>query len=286
MKEVSSFFSNGYNGLYSMFYRVNPIVAVNKSIYEVPLFPKDIWNEVLSKSHSDLVAISCVSQSLNEWTKVYAEKITPEGCFGPTQWIKRKVDVKVVPKIPLKMIQDFDPLKWMLTLVLEEINGESLTLSSIDCFVSDCKNGKDAFKSNYRYPLSEYGIDDKTVKPFKAHWVMLSKDVLGGEDLENGTRNKTFEIQEKNVKEAGYEIPNLIDVVVSVFLHNLETGEFVYSDGSNGHEWTYARVQEVSSVGYRVSVGGFFALGLRVVNGYVDGYIGASCARKSLVIGH
>ena len=127
----------------------------------------------------------------------------------------------------------------MLTLILENIKEEALTLSSIDRFVSDCKNGKDAFKSNYLTPLSDYGIDDNTLKPFKAHWVMLSKDVLGGMDLENGTRDKTFEIQEERVKKAGFdEIPNLIDVVVSVFLHNLETGEFVYPDNSNGHDWT------------------------------------------------
>ena len=82
-----------------------PEVKLNL-IYEVPLFPQDIWNEILSKSHLHLVTLSCVSHSVNELTKTYAEKITPEGCFGIEKWKKYKVDAdaKSVPKIPLKML--------------------------------------------------------------------------------------------------------------------------------------------------------------------------------------
>ncbi len=211
------------------------------------------------------------------------ETYEPEGCFGPAQWIKRKVDVKNVPKIPLKMIQDFDPSKWMLTLVLENINEQPLTLSSLDRFFSDCKNGKDAFKSNYRNILNERGFDDKTVEPFKTHWVILSKDVLGGMDLEKGTRKKSFTIQEKKVKEGGYEIPNLIDVLVSVMLHNLETGKFVYpEEGMSGHHLsTYTRVQEKDIDDFPLSVGDFSALGLFITSDHASDCIGASCARKS-----
>ena len=62
---VSSVISSGFNSLYSMVYPVSQVVAGNKPIYAVPLFPKDIWNEILSKSHLHLVALSCVSHSLN-----------------------------------------------------------------------------------------------------------------------------------------------------------------------------------------------------------------------------
>ena len=44
---------------------------------------------------------------------------------------------------------DFDPLNEMLTFIPQTINGKKLTLSSIDRFVSDNKNGKELFKSNY-----------------------------------------------------------------------------------------------------------------------------------------
>ena len=132
--------------------------------------------------------------------------------------------------------------------------------------------------------LPKLNISNETVGTYKSHWVMLSKDVLGGDDCINGTRNKKFEIQEKSVKDEGFEIPNLIDVVVNLFMHNLKTGDFIYSDRSNGHKWTYTRVQEENSDGHRIIVGGFSALGLVVSNrdcGYGNDMIGAACARKS-----
>ena len=108
---------------------------------------------------------------------------------------------------------------------------------------------------------------------------MLSKDVL------DGTRNENFATQEKLVKAAGFEIPNLIDVVASVLLHNLKTADFIYPYNSNGHQRTYTRVQEQSEWGNLIVVGGFSALGLYVSSydffDYVRGYIGASCSGKS-----
>ena len=85
------------------------------------------------------------------------------------------------------------------------------------------------------------------------------------------------------VKGKGFEIPDLIDAVVSVLMHNLKTTEMVYPDGLNGHQWAYTRVQEQSSSGYRIMVGGFSALGLYVDYDDCDyDIIGASCARKSI----
>jgi len=223
------------------------------------------------------VALACASQSLNKLVQDYAKDNPPADCFSAKDWKIFGADLMVAHPIPLKMIQDFDSLKWMLTWIPETINGKELTLSSFDQFVSDFKNGKDAFKSTYRDPLANRGIVDKTVKPFKAHWVMLSKDVL------DGTRNQNFATQEKLVKAAGFEIPNSIDAVVSVLLHNLKTADFIYPDNPNGHQWTFTRVQEQSNQGYQIVVGGFSALGLVVIDDcYDDDRIGASCARKSI----
>ena len=61
---IPSFVSNGYNALHSMVYPVNqvtPTNTVNKPTYEIPLFPQDVWNEVLKHSKSDLVALACAS---------------------------------------------------------------------------------------------------------------------------------------------------------------------------------------------------------------------------------
>jgi|GEM_PF-4629567 len=56
----------------------------------------------------------------------------------------------------------FDPAVNMLTLIPEELNNALLDLTSFDKFISDFKNGKDAFESNYRFPLKNIQIDNKT----------------------------------------------------------------------------------------------------------------------------
>jgi hypothetical protein len=262
---------------------------INFSANEISLFPLDVWNEVFKASKSNLVVLSCTSHLFNKLARDYSENVFSKGCFGIKEWKLFGADMDeelaALFPIPLKMVQDFDLSKETLTFIPEILNGEPLILSSIDRFVSDFKNGKEVFKSNYRYPLKDCGIDDKTPKPFKAHWVILSKDVLGGKDLVNGTRNKKFEIQEELVKKTGYEIPDLIDVVVSIFMHHLVTGVFLYPQGLNGQLWTYTRVQEKNKNGYRIVVGGFSAPGLNVhYIAYAYGHFGAACARKS--IGH
>jgi len=274
--------SNGYNALHSV-YPESPVKTEATDIIpmpEMPCLPQDIWSEIVKHSKTDLVALACANQSLNKLAQDYAKNNPPADCFGAKDWKYFGAEQTVAHPVPLKMIQDFDSSKWMLTWVPETINGKELTLSSIDQFVSDFKNGKDAFKSTYQFPLSNRVIHDKTVKPFKAHWVMLSRDVL------DGTRNQNFATQEKLVSGAGFEIPNLIDALVSVLLHNLKTADFIYPDGQSGHRRTYTRVQEQSEVGYQILVGGFSALGLAVYYPDYSDYvsIGASCARKSIGI--
>jgi hypothetical protein len=261
---------------------------INFPANEMSLCPLDVWHEVFKASKLNLVVLSCTSHLFHKMARDYAENVFAKGCFGIKEWrlfgAEMDEDFAALFSIPLKMVQDFDPSKETLTFIPEIINGEPLTLSSIDRFVSDFKNGKEVFKSNYRYLLKDYGIDDTTVKPFKAHWVILSKDVFCGKDLVNGTRKKKFEIQEELVKKSGYEIPDLIDAVVSIFMHHLATGVFLYPEGL-GQLWTYTRVQEQNKNGYKIVVGGFSALGLIVsYNDFDVDYIGASRAWKS--IGH
>jgi len=246
-----------------------------------PLLHADIWNEIISYRKQSLVALSCVNIQFNQLAKDYAKNNLPESCFGEKEWKKYGADISIAPAISLKIIQDFDPSKFILTLIPETLNGKPLTLTSIDEFVKSLKKSD---KSNYSYDPTYLGISNQTAGEHKAHYVMLSKDVLGGDDYEYGTRKKSFKIQEKLVKEKGFEIPNLIDVVVSLFMHNMNNREvFLYPVGSNVRIALYTRVQEQNNQGYRIFVGGFSAFGLFVNFGYVDEYdhVGAACSGKS-----
>ena len=257
--------------------------ATNTNVSESIIWQTDdIVTEILSHSNSDFVALACVSKKFEKLTKQWAEKHPPEGCIGKAEWLKYGADEKDLGEkvaffpIPLKLYQDCAKGSFLCTFIPETLNGVPLTLSSIDQFVSNRKN---VVKSNYKFPLANYGITDETAGKVKAHWAILSRDVL------EGTRNKPFDIQKGLVEEKGFEIPNLIDAVVSLLMHHLHTDEFIYPDGSEGRKWTFTRVQEVNNGGHRIAVGGFSASGLDVHKhfyAFVHGIIGASCARKSI----
>ncbi len=100
--------------------------------------PKEIWQEVVSHSKNSLVALGCVNKQLETFTKNYR----PERCFGKVQWLSYNGDPGDEPYLPLKMIQDFDASKQLLTFIPKTLNGKPLTLSSIDEFVSKKKGIK------------------------------------------------------------------------------------------------------------------------------------------------
>lgn len=214
--------------------------------------PKEVWQKVVNLSKISLVPLACVSKQFESITNNYR----PEGCFGKIQWLQYGGDPGIEPKIPLKMILNFDARKQMLTFIPESINGKPLTLSSIDRFVSNIKK----VKTSYRDPLNEFNINDQSVEEFKAHWVILSKKVL------SGTKNMDEDEQRQLVKDQGFEFPSLIDTVVSVLMHNLKTGEFVYPANLEHTKWTYTRVQEKDMKGTEIIVGGFSIYGLCVNN--------------------
>ena len=103
-------------------------------------------------------------------------------------------------------------------------------------------------KSNYIWSLSDVGISEKCFKKNKAHWVLLSKNVCPG------TRGRQFPEQEGIVKQKGYEVPHAIDVVASVFLHHLETGQCLFSQDHSGR-LTYTRVVEKNIIGVQIIIG-------------------------------
>lgn len=216
----------------------------------IPVLPEDVWNEILHYSESYLVRMACVSRQFEVLTLTYAKNNKPKKSFDKAEWIKRNGDPGDEPSIPLKMY-GFDPQRYTLTLIPERINNELLTLRSFDRFISDCKNGKEPFQTNY-YAFNDSGITEETAIQFKTHWVLLSKGLF------KGTRGIKLEPQEQLVKAKGFEVPYLIDVVVTIYMHHLQTGQFIFPDSSIRRFTlrTYTRVQEKAR-GCRIFVGAF-----------------------------
>lgn len=250
---------------------------LNNSIIEPPIFPKELFNEVLRESRSNIVAMSCVSIQFNAYVKDFIEK-TPLGSLGLKEWKSFNGDPGDVFPIPVKLYQNFDPVNEILQFIPEKLNGEYLSLSSIDRFVSDFKNGKDNFKSNYRFDPEKCGVTDGTALKFKSRWVIQSKGIV------DGTKYRKIGCQESSILSKKLETPKLINKVVGILMHELQTGEFLFPFLQNKSETTYTHVLETGRHG-RIAVGGHSPEGL-VIDSYFfcgepNNWIGMSYERTS-----
>lgn len=214
-----------------------------------PTFPFDIWKETVNYSKLSFVALSRVSKQFEILIKTFVTNNPPKGCFGLKEWNDCGANLAVVLPIPLKMYQDFDEEHQILTFIPKKINDKNLTLSSVDQFVSNYKKLK---KSNYLYPLNDCSIYDGTVEKFKSHWVVLSKTVLPE------TMKESFDEQQRLVKAHRHEIPNLIDVVVSLLMHNINADKNLFDSVPKAKLQIFTRVQEKNLLNVRIVVGNFF----------------------------
>lgn len=208
--------------------------------------PADLWGEIIfNHTKLELLIIASVSKQFKSLANDYAKNHPPKGCFGKAEWLRYGGDPGVVPQLPLHMYNRFNPYYEMLTLIPETINGELTTLSSIDRFFSYCKKTN---VSNYRNPLDKYEIYDFSIKAFKSHWVLLSKRISKINDAEY--YYYYLDEHKQEVLPKGFEAPNLIDTIVSLFMENLNTGNCNYMTGL-----TY--VEETNDGGDQIVVGNF-----------------------------
>jgi hypothetical protein len=182
-------------------------------------------------------------------------------------------DPGIQPHLPLTLLKGYDKNTHLLTFIPVTIDGQPLTMRSIEILVRNPKNGGHA--TQYRYVWDQimptYG---DTPNP-KAHWLLLKKDLF------EGTRGQSYEVQKGIVEAQGMEVPELLGKVVSVFMRFVSKGERVYKSGEGNELWTYTRVKEKIGENQLV-VGGFCAAGLLVDGSYDDDRVGAAGARKSI----
>ena len=246
---------------------------------------RELRGEILSRVHKDALAgIAGASKPWNKFVRLWVETRYPEvadRCMGVHQWrLCGATDVGVAPKIPLSFYADVASGQFMLTWVPEYIDDPKNLTSDPQTIDEFYKKYTHREKSIF-FPQFSDVMAEGAIKPFKGHYVLLSKDVLAG------TRNNSFETKQEGckgqrelVEEAGYRVPHLIDVLGSLLLHHMRTGEYLYSDGSNGQLLAFTRVQEDSK--FKVAIGGFSASDIFAYFSYFDtDFIGVACARKS-----
>ena len=248
-----------------------------------PCFPTEIVSKIFSSIPRELARWALVSRSWKEWAyeKSFEIREAEEIC-DEKQWKKYIGDPGIQPHLPLTLLKDYDKNTHLLTFIPVTIDGQPLTMRSIEILVRNPKNGGHAtqYRDIWDQIMPIYG---DTPNP-KAHWLLLKKDLF------EGTRSQPYEVQKGIVEAHGMEVPELLGTIVSVFMRYVNTGERVYKAGDANELWTYTRVKE--EIGIRekekirklqLVVGGFSAAGLYVFSiRYGIGNVGAAGARKSI----
>jgi hypothetical protein len=180
--------------------------------------------------------------------------------FGKAQWAQHFGDVGVEPPFApniKKILYEPCPI-WsgkkiyethLLTLIPKTINGQLLTVKSLGELVQKPLQGP---ATKYRY----FNLDKYNDQPTRAsHWTLLSRDVIPG------SRYESYSDQRKLVKKyPGYEIPNILDATVSIFMEHVRSERHLYPD----KPWTFTRCQEKYNPDEQLAVGGFTVGGLDV----------------------
>jgi hypothetical protein len=201
--------------------------------------------------------------------KMIPQLKSPSIAFGKREWAHYFGDIGDEPPLPLnikEILKSSCPI-WpdkkvcethLLTLIPETVNGKPLNLRFLDNLVRQPKHG---LPMQYRSFYLGEDFDDLPTQ--RSHWTLLSRDVIPG------SRNKSFMNQQKLVqKYPEYEVPNVLDTSIALFMEYARRGNELYSNTP----WTYTRCQERFNSEWQLCVGGFTKEGLSVGCNYFRDY--------------
>ena len=188
------------------------------------------------------------------------QKLIEEHAFGKKKWEQYFGDVEIEPLLPedIGEILNSRCKIWpdkkvyethLLVLIPQTVNGKPLTLKTLGELVQKPLQGP---ATKYRtFYLGEY----QDPPNLASHWTLMSRDVIPN------SRNKRYAAQQELVPQyPGYEIPDILDATVSIFMEHVQSGTRLYSTNS----LTYTRCQEKYNADWHLVVGGFAAGGLDV----------------------
>jgi hypothetical protein len=201
--------------------------------------------------------------------KIPLKSTLPAIAFGKELWAKFLGDVGEEPPLP----EDIDKIMkspcpffngkrveetHLLTLIPKTVNGKPLTLNSLEELMNHPKKGQ---ATQHRYYWDDIKKEYGSQSPTKSCWVLMTRNVIPE------SRNKDYDAQTQLLASYSqkahvpYEVPYLLEAVVSIFMEYLKTGQRLYSVDPG----TYTRCQErISIVDLAIVVGGFDADGLQV----------------------
>jgi len=228
------------------------VAKIEETYKREKIFQSSSLPQVTSSSHSSVIASRIQESTL------------PQIAFGKAKWAQYFGDVGVEPSLPPNIHDILNgpcPI-WpgkkvhethLLTLIPETLNGQPLTLKILGELVQKPLHG-------YPTEFRELNLNMYQDRPASAsHWTLLSRDLIPD------SRKKTYEEHKQFVEQyPGYEVPNVIDTAVAIFMEYVQSGIHLYGN----EPLTFTRCQEQYSTWSKNSaqlvVGFFAAAGLTV----------------------
>lgn len=200
---------------------------------------------------------------VSEDADVLWKALIPSIAFGKKQWDTYFGDIGEAPPLPrdihkiLKSSCPFWPEKkiedtHMLVLIPETIDGKPFDFETL---LERVKSPKEGFAVPFRY-IYDTIIKQYGKKSTKAHWVLMTKDVIPNSRKKSYAEQKALVADWAKKTGIDYEVPNLFRAATCILLKYLITKEHLFNDEP-------IRCQEEIE-GYQVAVVGFAPTGFRV----------------------
>ncbi|MBA3603600.1 MAG: hypothetical protein H0W50_08165 [Parachlamydiaceae bacterium] len=222
--------------------------------------PMDVVGEITKYADFDtLKVLLSVSKNIN--TVIFSQneersKLVKGVAFGKEEWLKfYDLDIGNEPLLSRDNIKMFnspdpsDPTKRLIDTHLLTLIPKGVSVTSFGELAKKHFPTRRAYRDAYQPILDVVATPNE-----KSYWALMSKDVL------NGSRNKSFETQQKMVAvlsqnaNVNCEIPSALEAAVSILTHQVRSGERLFSD----NPLTATRCLEVFK-GFQ-GVGGFARL--------------------------
>lgn len=250
----------------------------------------DVLSAIFSKvDFRSLVALCCVCkkwQQVATTAEVSKQVIYNAVAFGPDQWAKYmhkeatdeevQTALAMLPSDIMKILHSPCPVFPSSGKQVKDTHelvyiGTEMTLASLGALVEANLNSNS--RKNKGYAFISPQVLERLDKPVeKGHWVLMSKDVLGGEDTgPEGSRGKTYAVQTKMVAELtvrsgeNYMVPNTLEAVAVLIAHLLKSDQYIFGRG------TCTFCKEKMAGGDQIVVGEFSPYGLIVDFSYTIG---------------
>ncbi len=209
-------------------------------------------------------------------TSALTHNTMPAMAFGKAKWERYFGDIGVEPPLPLNIEQILEaPCPFcqgkkvhethLLTLIPAKVNNKPLKLKLIGKLVKKPLQGNPT-----KFSCLSIGEYKDPAAPV-SHWALMSRGIIPD------SRNKSLQKQQLVQNYVDYQVPTILDAVVSIFTEYVSTKTRLYHDNPA----TFTRCQEKYNKTWGLAVGGFGSNGLTVTDFYyANDRVGEGALRK------